>query len=173
MNGDQRAAILFHYTGDQPVVFVPVPPQADFSRDRHLERGSQLLECARNLQRSRHHAHTCAAVRNAFGRATHIDINNVWLPLLHKQRGFQDQIRVVTINLKRNRAFCFFVIESFRGFFRAAQNLFHFHELGIAHGRTQCTANGPKGPVRIAVHGREDCVSIDGDLAHMEGGRCL
>jgi len=57
--------------------------------------------------------------------------------------------------------------------FGAAENFFHMHELGVTHGRAKSAAKRTERPIRVAVHGREDKVAVDGDVTDVKNWNCL
>jgi hypothetical protein len=77
VDGDEGAAVFLHDAGDQLVVLVLFPSQADLPGDRNMQSGGQFPKSAGNFQRSRHHPHTRAAVGDAFCRAAHVDVDDV------------------------------------------------------------------------------------------------
>ena len=106
--------------------------------------------------------------RDGAGGAAHVEVNHIGIILLNFQRGLQDEFWIVAIDLKRDGTLRLGEIHALGGLFRFAEDLLHFDELGITHCRPQGAANRTEGPVRVAVHGREDRVSKNGNVADIE-----
>lgn len=162
VDSDERAAFFFHNASDEFVVLLSIPAEADLAGDWHAQMFDQLAERPRDLDRRWHHAHTCAAVCDGLGGTAHVEVDHVGVVLLDFQRGFEDEVGVVAVDLKGDGTLRLGEVHALGGLFRFAEDLLHFDELGVAHGRTQFTANGAEGPIGIAVHRREDRVAVDG-----------
>ena len=113
VDGDQRAAVLFHDAGDQFISAVVVPTQADLARHRHVQQVGEALENTGDLQGSPHQAHAGAVVGDRPRRAAHVDVEDVRALLHDAQSGGDDQLGVVPVDLDDERALHFIISETF------------------------------------------------------------
>ena len=107
VDGDQRAAFLFHDARHQFVGLAIVPSNAHLACDRDVERGHQLADGTRYLQRRAHHSHPCATVGDFLFGAAHVQVDNIRPEVADTKRRLHDSVRIIAIDLEDDRSFGF------------------------------------------------------------------